>query len=68
MVGVLSLLALSREPACEAGRADSPQGETEVERIQEDDARSSSWSHGSTLVSDGTDRFSAAVVIEGLTN
>ena len=33
VVGVLSLLALSREPADENGRADSSQGETETERI-----------------------------------
>ena len=33
VVGVLSLFALSREPADENGRADSPQGETESERI-----------------------------------
>jgi len=33
VVGVLSLLALSRESAEENGRADSPQGETESERI-----------------------------------
>jgi len=37
VVGVLSLLALPRELTDENGRADSPKGETESERIQEDD-------------------------------
>ena len=33
VVELLSLLALPREPASETGRANSLQGETEVERI-----------------------------------
>jgi len=52
LVGVLSLLAVSRELTGKNGRADGAQGETESEGLQEDDSCSGGRSHCSALISD----------------
>jgi hypothetical protein len=62
----LSFFSLPRESADENGRTNSSQGETETERIQEDDTRSGGWSDKSAMVSDGTDQLSAAVRLGNL--